>query len=278
MKNTGKEYELLVQKVFQSILDQKFVKNIKVQHNVILKGKSTNHQIDVYWEFSDGISTYSTIVQAKDYNSRVSQDKLLAFKGVIEDLPTHPKGIFVTKTGYQKGAQDYAKANDIILYELRQPTDKDWEGYIRDITINFTMFSPHISDLKIGIDGVWLKNNYKNVPTQINISGYDDEIILYDENKEPSMSLNEEINHLINNHGKEMSPKNIEHFFEKPVFIKYAKYGIDFVKIKMISFNLSFDTYKDTLEINGDNFVKFILKNVLNDETKNIDSSLRVHL
>ena len=126
MKNTGKEYELVVQKVFQSILDQKFVKNITVQHDITLQGKSTTHQIDVYWEFSDGISTYATIVQAKDYNSRVSQDKLLTFKGVIDDLPNHPKGIFVTKTGYQKGAKAYAEANGILLYELRQPTDEDW--------------------------------------------------------------------------------------------------------------------------------------------------------
>ena len=115
MKNTGKEYEQVVQKVFQSILDQKFVKNITVQHDITLQGKSTTHQIDVYWEFSDGISTYATIVQAKDYNSRVSQDKLLTFKGVIDDLPNHPKGIFVTKTGYQKGAKAYAEANGHLL-------------------------------------------------------------------------------------------------------------------------------------------------------------------
>ncbi|KHM48352.1 hypothetical protein NZ47_13255 [Anaerovibrio lipolyticus] len=278
MKNTGKEYEQVVQKVFQSILDQKFVKNITVQHDVTLQGKSTTHQIDVYWEFSDGISTYATIVQAKDYSSNVSQDKLLTFKGVIDDLPNHPKGIFVTKTGYQRGAKAYAEANGILLYELRQPTDKDWEGYIRDISIKLTMFSPNVSDLKIWIDYKWLNENYKNIPKRIQMSGNDDEVFLYNGNKEKVASIYELKNSLIKKYGQENSSQYVEEIFDKPTFINYAKDGIDWLKINKISFNLSFRTYQDTIEINGDDIVKFILKDVLKDKITNIDPSLHVHL
>lgn len=278
MKNTGKEYEQVVQKVFQSILDQKFVKNITVQHDVTLQGKSTTHQIDVYWEFSDGISTYATIVQAKDYSSNVSQDKLLTFKGVIDDLPNHPKGIFVTKTGYQRGAKAYAEANGILLYELRQPTDKDWEGYIRDISIKLTMFSPNVSDLKIWIDYKWLNENYKNIPKRIQMSGNDDEVFLYNGNKEKVASIYELKNSLIKKYGQENSSQYVEEIFDKPTFISYAKDGIDWLKINKISFNLSFRTYQDTIEINGDDIVKFILKDVLKDKITNIDPSLHVHL
>ena len=278
MKNTGKEYEQVVQKVFQSILDQKFVKNITVQHDVTLQGKSTTHQIDVYWEFSDGISTYATIVQAKDYSSNVSQDKLLTFKGVIDDLPNHPKGIFVTKTGYQRGAKAYAEANGILLYELRQPTDKDWEGYIRDISIKLTMFSPNVSDLKIWIDYKWLNENYKNIPKRIQMSGNDDEVFLFNGNKEKVASIYELKNSLIKKYGQENSSQYVEEIFDKPTFINYAKDGIDWLKINKISFNLSFRTYQDTIEINGDDIVKFILKDVLKDKITNIDPSLHVHL
>ena len=278
MKNTGKEYELLVQKVFQSILDQKFVQNITVQHDVTLQGKSTSHQIDVYWEFSDGISTYATIVQAKDYASRVSQDKLLTFKSVIDDLPTHPKGIFVTKTGYQKGAKSYAEANGILLFELRQPTDNDWDGHIRNIIVNCTMSSPRISDFKITIDFNWLNENYKNIPNKIEISGYNNEIFLCNDQKEPIASLYEITNDLIKRHSQDTSPQVIEKFFDKPIFIDYATDGIDLLKIKKLSFTLSYNTYNDTIEINGDSIVKFILKNVSKNTTKNIDSSLHVHL
>ena len=278
MKNTGEEYELIVQKVFQSILDQKFVKNIKVEHNVTLQGKSTTHQIDVYWEFSDGISNYATIVQAKDYNRKVSQDKLLTFKSVIDDLPGHPKGIFVTKTGYQKGAKAYAEANDILLYELRKPNDKDWDGYIKDIKINFTIVGHDINKLEVGIDGEWLRTNYPDLSSDIKIIGRSNEIFIYNERKEKIISLHGLENELIKEYGHNESCAIIEKEFLVPTYIDYGKDGIDLLKIKKISFEVSYYMHKDTMEINGDDVVNFILKNVLENKVNNIDPFFNVHL
>ena len=278
MKNTGKEYELLVQKVFQSILDQKFVQNITVQHDVTLQGKSTSHQIDVYWEFSDGISTYATIVQAKDYTSRVSQDKLLTFKSVIDDLPTHPKGIFVTKTGYQKGAKAYAEANDILLYELRPPTDDDWKGYIRDISINLTMFTPQISNFITYIDKDWLYKNHPDTQHKINIPYFNKNDSLYNEKGDKTIPILKLVNNLIKVQSSESLSKPIEKTFSEPTFIYYGKYDIELVKINKISFTVSFTRHDDTIEIHGDDIVKFILKNVLKNEINNVDRSFNVHL
>jgi hypothetical protein len=117
---TGQAYESLTQAIFQTILDQDAAQNIHVERDVQLKGKSTSHQIDVYWKFVLGGLTYETIVEAKDWNKRVDQGKLLAFKTVLDDLPGQPKGIFVTRTGYQGGAKDVAAFYGIILYELDQ--------------------------------------------------------------------------------------------------------------------------------------------------------------
>jgi hypothetical protein len=117
---TGQTYESLTQGIFQTILDQEAVQNIRVERNVQLKGKSTSHQIDVYWKFVLGRLTYETIVEAKDWNKRVDQGRLLAFKAILDDLPGQPKGVFVTRTGYQEGAKDVAASQGIILYELDQ--------------------------------------------------------------------------------------------------------------------------------------------------------------
>ena len=78
---------------------------------------------------------YKTIVQAKDWNSNVPQEKILAFNQILQDIPGQPRGIFITKTGYQKGAREIAEKLNIVLYELRKPTDKDWEGKMRDLKI-----------------------------------------------------------------------------------------------------------------------------------------------
>ncbi len=130
-KNTGIPYEILTQQIFQALHDQDRVKNIKVQHNVELQGKTLKHQIDVYWEYELGGVVYRAVVQAKDWATQaVTQNQLLAFKAILEDLPGQPRGIFVTRTGYQSGAKDFAKANGIVLYELREPTAQDLDGKV----------------------------------------------------------------------------------------------------------------------------------------------------
>ena len=134
-KNTGKEYEKLTQYIFDQIVNQNQVDNIDVQHNVIIEGKSTTHQIDVFWKFEVGGEEYCAIVQAKDWKSKVPQKEMLAFNDIIRDLPYGTRGIFVSLSGYQKGAIDVAKANGITIYELRPPKSEDWDGFIK--TINF---------------------------------------------------------------------------------------------------------------------------------------------
>lgn len=277
MKNTGKEYEIIVQKVFQSILNQKFVKNIEVAHDIILQGKSTSHQIDVYWEFSDGLSRYATIVQAKDYNRKVSQDKLLTFKSVIDDLPIHPKGIFVTKTGYQKGAKDYAKANGILLYELRHPTDADWEGCIRDVVIQLKCIVPHFDNFHVDIDGRWLQEQYGYIPDMVHISGNPNEMFIYDKNQVKICSLKQKIDELIRRQGENDVFKTIEYIFSEPTFIDYGRNEIPLLKIRRISFDLSYSTFNDTIEIKGNDVVQFILRNVLDGTINNVDNSFHVH-
>lgn len=120
-KNTGLEYEILVQSIFQEIHNQESAKNIEVRHNVKLTGKTgATHQIDVFWEFELGGVRYLTIVQVKDWNANsVKQEQILTFKSVLDDLPMQPRGIFVTKKGFQKGAEKFAKHHGIEMFELK---------------------------------------------------------------------------------------------------------------------------------------------------------------
>lgn len=117
--NTGIPYELLVQEVFQEILDQKSARTIMVERDVKVKGKTTTHQIDVLWRFSVGGIEYTTVVQAKDWNSKINQAAVLAFRSVLDDIPGQPRGLMVTRLGFQAGALRVARANGIQLYVLR---------------------------------------------------------------------------------------------------------------------------------------------------------------
>jgi hypothetical protein len=67
---------------------------------------------------------YETVVQAKDWKNPVKKGQLIEFKGVLDDLPGQPRGVFVTRTGCQRAAKDFAAAHGIILYELGEPAKR----------------------------------------------------------------------------------------------------------------------------------------------------------
>jgi Restriction endonuclease len=117
--NTGIPYELVVQSIFQEILDQEGAHTIRVEHNVELKGRTTTHQIDVLWRFSIGGITYTTLVQAKDLKSKIKKETVLAFRAVLDDIPEQPRGVLVTSSGFQSGAKSLAERHGIKLYLLR---------------------------------------------------------------------------------------------------------------------------------------------------------------
>lgn len=154
----GLEYELITKMIFEQILMREDLRTVDVKHDVTLKGLTTTHQIDVYWTFEIGRIFHTVIVQVKDWNSPVTQGELLKFRAVLNDLPNQPRGVFVTRTGYQKGAREVAEANGILLYELR-PIGKS--GSKRGLVIGF--FELHFStvehnSVRVIPDEEWLKN------------------------------------------------------------------------------------------------------------------------
>jgi hypothetical protein len=173
-KNTGIPYERLVQGIFQVLHDQEGVATIAVEQNKTLQGKISTHQIDVYWRFQTGGIEYEAIVQAKDWRSAVKQGDLFHFKCVVDDLPNQPRGIFVTRTGYQQCAKEFAAAQGIILYELgswaklaaeirsfKVPASGPGGGTVEQLAmgIKATIFEPRYSSFSIQIDSTWFASN-----------------------------------------------------------------------------------------------------------------------
>ena len=287
MKNTGIEYEELIKQLFQSIANQNNVRNIDIRRNVVLEGKAGGtHQIDVFWEFEYLEIIHKVIIEAKDYNSKVTQEKLFAFKSVLEDIPGQPRGIYITKTGYQKGAKDFAKHHGIKLYEFRQPNEKDWKGKVRDIHIDIEYSTPIVEKINFVIDCEWLKIHCKNnnIPPSENYNFREcsEAVFLYDENDNEICSMQEKINTLIQNHIKNSqnyvinSSSNINEKFTKPTYINTPNETVQRLKIKEISFELNFSVSHDKIALHGDDIVKFILKDVLTDDTKRIGKYMQI--
>lgn len=280
-KNTGISYEKLVQHLFSLMLNEKSVKTIDVKQNVTLQGKTTTHQIDVYWEFEMGGIIYKTIVQAKDYNSTVSQDKLLTFAAVLNDLPGQPRGIFITKTGYQKGAKKIAEANGILLYEFRQPTDNDWKGRIKDIKIEMQCIAPDFSNQHSVVDNIWFIQKCKELNIQPpqhlpSGGGLNTEILLYDENDNVITSLYHLQNQCYENYTTSDKNYRITHKFDTPTFIASNYPPMPKIKLSEFSFDVSVHELIDTVEIYGDTIVAFILKNIFDGTTETLGHDLKI--
>ena len=265
MTNTGKQYEELAQMVFSHInnLDRKDVKTIGVQHNVNLQGKTTNHQIDVYWEFMVGIVTHKVVVQAKDLKSKVSKGDMSTFSCVIDDIPG-VIGIFITTKGYQKGALEVARAHGIYVYELRTPEEGDWDGLLKIISINMYCIAPYCENFSITLDNEWLVNNNINKEKIVrSICVATCYAYIFQDFKE-KRTVQSYISEICNDIG--IGEKNREIKFEDETFIELP--GEQKLKIKGFQGIFGNREYFSEMKIDGGNIIDVILKNVVSGETQ----------
>ena len=267
-KNTGKPYEKLTQKIFSQIVNQDSVKNIEVQHDVNLSGKTTLHQIDVYWKFEVGGILYQTVIQAKDWKNKVKKEQMLAFKAVLDDLPSGTKGVFVSKSGFQSGAVEVAKAHGIKIYELREPVDADWDGLITKVHVGMNLQDPFFKNMKLKLDEQWIIDNkidLKNLPLGTIFHG-NHEVV--DREKTHVCFLSDIV--------KEFLPKEpeVETHFEKKfddAFIVWP--GEQLLKIKSISGNVGYHVHKETIYIDIERMVRTILKDILEGSMRSFDKN-----
>ena len=153
-KNTGTQYEKLVQEIYQSILNYdtnaKGINSITVQHNVSLLGKSGNtHQIDVYWEFEMAGIKHMTIVEAKDWQTPVKQEQVHSFKTVLDDIPGTPCGIYVSRGGFQSGAKTFAAHHGIKLMQIGESKDG------AHVSVRYLFKQTHYASAVLWIDEGW---------------------------------------------------------------------------------------------------------------------------
>lgn len=268
-KNTGIPYELLTKRIFQDILNQSEVKTILVQHNVSLKGKSAVHQIDVYWKFElNGIS-YETIVQSKDWNQAVSQGALLQFKAILDDLPGSPVGIFVTRTGYQAGAREYATTHGIILYELREPKDEDFNGRIKEIHLRIISRVPHVTDQQPMIDVAWARGEKERLSltdqeTKIQLEGMADEIHFKDSEGRKIISFHDASTQLAEKASTEESLLRLT--FESPLFLDTNNPAFPLVRCLGVQAKIRIVEDLHETILKAEDTVAFILKNVISGD------------
>jgi|SRR5690554_997418 len=260
-KNTA--YELLAQEIYQNLLNEENI-TVSVEHNVNIQGKSTKHQIDVYWKYKVAGIEHKVAIECKNYSKRVSIGQVRDFYSVLNDIGG-TIGIMVTKNGFQKGALTFAEANGINVVILREPIDHDWKNRIKYMSTTIEAISIVVSSFKIDLDLDWVKLNF---PTEslknfeFKLSGFNNEIWIISPN-------GEKVKNLMQIEESLPVPKtqrsNIKHYanFENH-FIETNKYGD--LKIKGIEYVYDIHSTVSNLETDLTSMVKAIVKDALSNK------------
>lgn len=200
MNNDGKDYERFVALLQQALLNaESFTeqKNIEVQLNKkIVDSCGVEREFDLYWEYELAGITYKTVIECKDYNSKIPLEKIDALIGKIRDIPDL-KAIFATKKGYQSGAKTKAEHNRIDLLVVREQNDSDWQDidgtpFIKTIHINMQLCMPaSITGFQPLLDHEWAKENISVDIGTISMSGLNNEIFIENSDTKERYSLHE---------------------------------------------------------------------------------------
>jgi hypothetical protein len=275
----SKDYELLVREIYQQMLDQDQALNVVVQHNVQKMGRATSHQLDVYWEFCLGGVTHKVAVQAKRWKNPIRKSDVLAFKGVLEDLPG-TVGIMVASSRYQKGAVEVAKAAGIMICNLQENLAAPFSCYPGEtFTIAIKGFLkapdgshlgmladvyqkiPAVSDFALQADSEWHKAN-DPLPGSMTIN-IPQLVTFYDQNGKEHITLTTILGgfYAEMHRGGETSARKI-HRFEHPTFVKLFDPPRT-IKEESLSATVVFTPKITEVAFKPTNVAEFILKNLL---------------
>ncbi|GAB6847905.1 restriction endonuclease [Paraburkholderia kururiensis] len=109
----GSSLENDVQQIYSSLLNMRD-EGVVVGKRVIVNGKSgVQHEIDVYYEFTKAGIRHRVAIECKDWATPVAKGQIQEFESKLRDIGTII-GVIVSRNGYQSGAVDFAKFNDII--------------------------------------------------------------------------------------------------------------------------------------------------------------------
>lgn len=242
MANDGKNYEEFVRLLQQALLDAEQVteqKNIKVEKNKKLIDKNgTVREFDIYWEYELGGVVYKTVIECKDYNSKVSIEKLDALIGKMSDFQDI-KALFATKKGYQAGALTKAEQNKIDLLIVREQNDSDWTSrdgtpLVKSVKIAIEVIdSARIIQFDTAIDGEWVEENSElDIKNKLTFEGQTDAIFIEDNEANTKLSLFEI--------AQKLTPKGDKEYgeFEDTQFFEDGYIVYDDVRLKLKSYTI----------------------------------------
>ena len=94
-----------------------------------LRGVRGSHDVDVVARGQRAGLELLWVVECKRWNRRVSKDRVLTLRALIEDVGAD-KGILLAENGFQSGARDAAQGTNVQLTSLGQLKEASLEEFL----------------------------------------------------------------------------------------------------------------------------------------------------
>lgn len=168
-------------KIYESITKYIY-ETLGQQSGVVIKGYGQNckvigesgisHQIDVLITHSDGNRSYDTAIECKYWKQKANKDVVMKLAAIMEDAGIS-KGIIVTRSGFTKDGEDYAKFKNIGLVTLREWKEDDWDTTLKEIefgilqiNMNIKVTGPKLLQIDLG------NNRFLDVQDEFDLFNY----------------------------------------------------------------------------------------------------------
>jgi hypothetical protein len=243
--------ETIISKLVQAIVTEQSVQTIKLEQNTTIQGRTGTHEVDVYWEFTDGEITYKLVIQTRDWNKTVGNNELFRLLSILRDIPGQTAGACFTQPVYQKVTKELARDVGITLYELLLPMDEHiWEPIIRQVQLQ--------------VDAEWAKAEKERLglgDQQVQLGGDPKSMFIYDANG----NCLDSVQGLFNEYCKQSRQagkydrQTITHQF-RDEYLQTNDEQFPMLKLDRVTFDLEFF---DAAEVQGEEMLGTILASVL---------------
>lgn len=132
-KEVGNRLEDFVQNVYNTLLNNENLRDVKIHKNYIETGRSgAKHEFDILYEVKIAGVIHRVGIECKNHNRAITKGMIQEFKGKLDDT-NNIQGVFISALGYQEGAQilgdhygiKLMKVSDLPkIYELLASTIK----------------------------------------------------------------------------------------------------------------------------------------------------------
>ncbi len=111
---SGSSFEDYIHYVYSTLLNLKGEK-VQVSKRTTFKvPPNETYEIDIYYEFVNVGVKHRVAIECKDWKSPVDQGRVLEFHQKIKNIGEDIVGVFVSRSGYQSGAEKVAKRHGIL--------------------------------------------------------------------------------------------------------------------------------------------------------------------